>query len=217
MTPLEQDIGYTFKDTKLLRRALRHPSMEHDDNQRLEFLGDAVLEYLCSDKLYAEHPDAQEGELTHLRQLLVCETALSQVAKKIRLGDYLTMDRGEDLMGGRENPSILCDTTEALLAAIYLDGGMEEARRFYLTFWPNADEIKFPLQDSKGSLQELLQKDGGDPPVYTITGQTGTPNAPSFTAMVSYNGKELGRGEGRSKKQAEKAAALDALTRLGKA
>ena len=118
-------LGYKFRDEALLRRALTHPSMGKDDNQRLEFLGDAVLQYLMSDALYQAHPDEREGALTHRRALLVCEAALSPIAKKLGLGEALIMDRGEELTGGREKPSVLCDTMEAVLAAVYLDGGMD--------------------------------------------------------------------------------------------
>jgi len=204
-------LGYTFSDEALLRRALTHPSMGRDDNQRLEFLGDAVLQYLMSDALYRAHPGEREGALTHRRQLMVCEAALSPIAKKLGLGEALAMDKGEELTGGREKPSVLCDTMEAVLAAVYLDGGMEAARGVVERCWPKEDEVERPLQDAKGALQEALQKDGGESPTYEITGQSGPPHNPVFRAAVSWQGRKLAEGEGKTKKAAEQAAALAAL------
>jgi ribonuclease-3 len=204
-------LGYRFHDEELLRRALTHPSMGKDDNQRLEFLGDAVLQFLMSDTLYRAHPEEREGSLTHRRALLVCEAALSPIAKKLGLGEALIMDKGEAQTGGREKPSVLCDTMEAVLAAVYLDGGMEAARGVVERHWPGEDEVERPLQDSKGALQEVLQKDGGESPTYEIVGQSGPPHAPVFRAAVSWRGKVLAEGEGKTKKQAEQAAALEAL------
>ena len=214
LTPLMERLSYTFRRPELLAQALTHPSMGQNHNQRLEFLGDAVLQLIISDMLYATHPADQEGGLTHLRQLLVCETALSQVASHLGLGQYLVMDHGEELSGGREKPSVLCDTMEAVLAAVYLDGGMQEAVRIVKTFWPRADDVKLPMQDSKNMLQERLQAQGGEPPVYTITEQSGPAHNPLFHAVVSRNHTILGSGTGKSKKEAEKAAALDALKKL---
>ena len=204
-------LGYTFRDEALLRRALTHPSSGKEDNQRLEFLGDAVLQYIMSDKLYREHPDEREGALTHRRALLVCEAALSPIAKKLGLGEALVMDKGEELTGGREKPSVLCDTMEAVLAAVYLDGGMEAARGVVERCWPKEEEVSRPLQDAKGALQEALQKDGGESPAYEIVGQSGPPHAPVFRAAVRWRGETLAEGEGRTKKQAEQAAALEAM------
>ena len=204
-------LGYTFRDEALLRRALTHPSMGKNDNQRLEFLGDAVLQYLMSDALYQAHPTERESALTHRRQLMVCEGTLSPIAKKLGLGEALAMDKGEEQTGGREKPSVLCDTMEAVLAAVYLDGGMEAARGVVERCWPGEDEAARPLQDAKGALQEALQKDGGDSPTYEIVGQSGPPHAPVFKAAVFWNGKQLAVGEGKTKKLAEQAAALKAL------
>ena len=211
---LMKALGYTFRDPALLRRALTHPSVGREDNQRLEFLGDAVLQYIMSDLLYASHPADREGALTHTRALLVCEAALGQVAARLGIGEALIMDRGEELTGGRVKPSVLCDAMEAVLAAVYLDGGMEEARGVVCRCWPSPEEVTRPMQDSKGALQELLQKDGGEAPTYAITGQSGPPHDPRFEATVSRNGKELASGTGKTKKQAEQAAALNALNRL---
>ena len=214
MQNLMKSIGYHFKDQELLRRALTHPSMGAEDNQRLEFLGDAVLQYLMSDILYATHPRDREGQLTHLRALLVCEAALSQVARSLHVGEALLMDKGEELTGGRDKPSVLCDAMEAILAAVYLDGGLEAARGIVLRCWPKPEEVNRPMQDSKGALQEHLQKDGGDAPTYAIVSQDGPPHDRTFEAAVSRYGVELARGVGKTKKQAEQAAALAALEKL---
>ncbi len=215
MKDLMKALGYSFRDEALLRRALTHPSMGKEDNQRLEFLGDAVLQYLMSDKLYREHPGDREGGLTHLRALLVCEAALSQVAARLGVGEKLIMDRGEELTGGRTKPSVLCDAMEAILAAVYLDGGMEAARSVVEHCWPDPEEVRRPMQDSKGALQELLQKDGGPAPTYAITGSSGPDHAPVFEATVFYERKPLARGTGTTKRRAEQAAALKALEKLG--
>ena len=207
-------MGYTFRDEALLRRALTHPSAGKKDNQRLEFLGDAVLQFLMSDRLFRAHPEDREGALTHRRALLVCEASLSQIAMRLGVGEALIMDRGEELTGGRTKPSVLCDAMEAVLAAVYLDGGLEAARSFMDRCWPSDEEVTRPMQDSKGLLQEALQKNGGETPVYRITGTSGPPHAPVFEAAV-YRGEDLlGTGKGRTKKQAEQAAAVEALARL---
>lgn len=214
MQQLMQRIGYQFNNPDLLRQALTHPSAGAQDNQRLEFLGDAVLQYIMSDLLYASHPKDREGKLTHLRALLVCEAALSQVARGLKVGQALIMDKGEELTGGRDKPSVLCDAMEAILAAIYLDGGLDAARQVVCRHWPRPEDVHRPMQDSKGALQEHLQKDGGEAPVYTLVGQDGPPHDRTFECAVSRYGKELARGKGRTKKQAEQAAALTALKKL---
>lgn len=201
-------LGYQFKNPALLRRALTHPSMGPEDNQRLEFLGDAVLQYIMSDILYQSHPDCHEGQLTHLRALSVCEANLSQVAKKLHVGEALIMDKGEELTGGREKPSVLCDAMEAILAAVYLDGGLDAARAIILRCWPKPEDVQRPMQDSKGALQEFLQRDGSEAPTYEIIAQDGPPHNRTFEAAVSRFGVELAHGTGRTKKQAEQAAAL---------
>lgn len=214
MQDLMKNLGYRFKNPALLHQALTHPSMGADDNQRLEFLGDAVLQYIMSDLLYATHPASREGQLTHLRALLVCEAALSQVARSLHVGEALLMDKGEDLTGGREKPSVLCDAMEAILAAVYLDGGLDAARAIVKRHWPRPEDVHRPMQDSKGALQEHLQKDGGDAPTYTIVAQDGPPHDRTFEAAVYRYGMELARGVGKTKKQAEQAAALTALEKL---
>ena len=208
-----QALGYTFRDEALLRRALTHPSVGKEDNQRLEFLGDAVLQFIMSEKLYAAHPEEREGALTHRRALLVCEAAQSPIARKLGIGEALKMDRGEELTGGREKPSVLCDAMEAVLAAVYLDGGIEAAKGVVERCWPDEDEVSRPLQDAKGALQEELQKHGGETPTYEIVGQSGPPHAPMFRAAVYRGGEPLAEGEGKTKKAAEQAAALAALNK----
>ena len=214
MQNLLNNLGYQFKDPALLKRALTHPSMGAEDNQRLEFLGDAVLQYVMSDILYKTHPKDREGQLTHLRALLVCEAALSQVARSLHVGDALLMDTGEALTGGRDKPSVLCDAMEAILAAAYLDGGLDAARGIVQRHWPKPEEVHRPMQDSKGALQEHLQKDGGDAPTYQILAQDGPPHDRTFEAAVYRYGVELARGSGKTKKQAAQAAALAALEKL---
>ncbi len=214
MKKLMEALGYTFRDGALLRRALTHPSMGREDNQRLEFLGDAVLQYLMSDLLYQTYPEEREGMLTHLRANLVCEAAQSQVAARLGVGEALIMDRGEELTGGRTKPSVLCDAMEAILAAVYLDGGIEAARGVMLRCWPAPDELQLPMQDSKGLLQEKLQHSGGNAPSYQITGQSGPPHDPMFEATVFHDGKALAVGRGKTKRRAEQEAALRALRDL---
>ena len=216
MQNLMNTLGYQFKNPALLKRALTHPSMGTEDNQRLEFLGDAVLQYIMSDILYHTHPKDREGSLTHLRALLVCEAALSQVARSLHVGDALIMDKGEALTGGRDKPSVLCDAMEAILAAAYLDGGLDAARGIIQRHWPKPEDVHRPMQDSKGALQEHLQKDGGDAPTYEIVAQDGPPHNRTFEAAVFRYGVELARGVGKTKKQAEQAAALSALEKLTK-
>ena len=216
MQNLMDALGYQFKDPALLAQALTHPSMGKHDNQRLEFLGDAVLQYIMSDILYASHPRDREGQLTHLRALLVCEAALSQVAISLHVGDALRMDKGEALTGGREKASVLADAMEAILAAAYLDGGLDAARGIIQRCWPRPEDVHRPMQDSKGALQERLQKNGGNAPSYAIISQDGPPHDRTFEAAVSLDGVELARGKGKTKQKAQQAAALAALEALDK-
>lgn len=216
MQTLMKALGYKFKNPALLRQALTHPSYGPEDNQRLEFLGDAVLQYIMSDILYASHPRDREGQLTHLRALLVCEAALSQVAISLHVGDALRMDKGEALTGGREKASVLADAMEAILAAAYLDGGLDAARGIIQRCWPRPEDVHRPMQDSKGALQERLQKNGGNAPTYAIISQDGPPHDRTFEAAVFLDGVELARGKGKTKQKAQQAAALAALEALDK-
>ncbi len=211
MKKLMEALGYTFRDETLLRRALTHPSMGREDNQRLEFLGDAVLQYLMSDRLFRRHPEDREGKLTHLRALLVCEASLSQIAERLGIGEALIMDRGEELTGGRKKPSVLCDAMEAVLAAVYLDGGLDAARAVMERCWPGEEEVSRPMQDSKGLLQEKYQRNGGETPVYRIIGHSGPPHDPVFEAAAYQQDQLLATGKGKTKKQAEQAVAVKAL------
>lgn len=213
---LEKDIGYTFKDQKLLKLAMTHPSCAgetHVHNQRLEFLGDAVLQLCMSDRLYHQYPDLQEGKLSKLRARCVQEGALEVAARKLDLGKYLLLGHGEEKVGGREKPSILADAFEAMLGAMYLDGAMEEARRLIETIIPVQDLPK--VHDYKTEYQELAQSVTGVTPVYAIIGEEGPAHARLFHAQVTLAGKVTGQGSGNSKKQAEQQAARQALAQQG--
>ena len=214
MEQLMKALGYRFRDASLLREALTHPSMGLPNNQRLEFLGDAVLGYVMGEILYEEHPECQEGELTRLRALLVCEHTQSIIAARLNVGRALRMDHGELLSGGPRKPSVLCDALEAIIAAIYLDGGLDEARAFIRRVWPAPDDIPQPVKDAKSALQELLQQGGGATPTYETLSVSGPSHAPEFTVAVLHEGKELSRGTAGSKKQAEQIAATRAIELL---
>jgi len=220
LSRFEDILGYKFNNIQLLRQALSHSSYANErkhpngSNERLEFLGDSVLSIVVSDFLY-KNLNVAEGELTKMRASLVCEKSLQVFAKQIHLGDFLRLGKGEENTGGRERPSILADAFEAVIAAIYLDGGLEVARKIIVRFWPKPEDVHRPMQDAKSRLQEFLQQDGSTFPVYEIIGVSGPQHDPKFEASVSHNGSVLGHGFGRTKKEAEKAAALDALKALG--
>ena len=207
--PLEAAIGHMFRDRALLRQALTHPSLGHRHNQRLEFLGDAVLELCVSEKIYEKHPEMQEGAMTRLRQRLVREEKLAQAAGQIRLGDMLLMDKSCEGTGGRQNPSVLCDAFEAVLAAVYLDGGLDAAREMVKRLIGDCTETG--INDPKSALQEYLQGQGKEAPVYTTLGEEGPPHDRVFTSAVVIGGREAARGRGTSKKRAEQEAAAAAL------
>ncbi len=217
---LEARLTHTFRDEKLLETALTHPSFGGDHHvphyQRLEFLGDAVLELAVSRYLYFELPDVDEGKLTRIRAQLVREETLCRAARRLNLGAYIRLSVGEERSGGREKPSILCDVAEAVLAAVYLDAGFDEAVRLVSLFLK--DELKPEMLqdhlDAKSRLQELLQRDGGMPE-YEFLSMEGPPHAPVFRYRVLREGEELGAGEGTSKQGAQQAAALEALKRMG--
>lgn len=211
MTRVSEIPGYRFRDQRLLELALTHPSAGSPDNQRLEFLGDAVLEFLVSERLYRAYPDKAEGELTRLRAQLVCEEMLSVLADEMRLGDALRVAPGEERTGGRKRPSVLCDTMEAVIAAVYLDGGLDAVRKLVDGLLPDPKELIGSARDSKSLLQERLQSIGEPAPVYKLIRQNGPPHDPLFEVAVFRGDVELARGEGRSKKQAEQAAAREAL------
>ena len=209
---LQEAIGYRFRDAALLRQALTHPSLGPRHNQRLEFLGDAVLEVCVSEKIYAMHPEMQEGAMTQLRQKLVREERLAQVGRSIRLGDALLMDKSCAMTGGRENPSVLCDAFEAVLAAVYLDGGFDAARDLVTRLIGDCSETG--ENDAKSALQEYLQARGKPMPAYETVGEEGPPHDRVFTSAVLAEGREIARGSGKSKKRAEQEAARAALARL---
>jgi len=212
MQHLQKALGYAFKDPAHLRLALTHPSTKLPDNQRLEFLGDAVLEFCVSDMLYHKYPNLHEGELTARRAALVCERTLSAIARALDLGRYLLMGHGEEQTGGREKPSILADAMEAVLAAIYVDGGYEEACSVIRELFREDEKlIAWRGHDDKSALQEYTQAHGMDLPSYAIIAQEGPDHNRTFTAQVSVMGKAVATGVGNSKKAAEQAAAKAAL------
>ncbi len=216
MKALCQKLGYTFNDMKLLETALTHPSYGGDHHvphyQRLEFLGDAVLELAVSRYLYFEFPEVDEGKLTRIRAGLVREETLCRAAQRLELGRHIRLSVGEDRSGGREKSSILCDVMEAVLAAVYLDGGFDEAvavirRALADDLHPRMLEDHL---DAKSRLQEILQRDG-DMPRYEFVSMQGPPHAPLFRYSVTLNGKTLGIGDGTSKQNAQQEAARSAL------
>lgn len=220
MTPLEERIDYKFRNALLLAEALTHPSVAHEtqqyhfDNQRLEFLGDAVLQLVISGYLFQHFGTAPEGQLTKLRSRLVSRDALKNHALKLDLGRYLMLGRGEEASGGRNRDSTLADGFEALIGAIYLDGGLDVARKFVLS---QAQETLAQIEEEpvdinpKGQLQELLQGISPVSPVYETVAQSGPEHEKTFVVQVTWEGKVLGKGSGRSKKQAETVAAMEAL------
>jgi ribonuclease-3 len=220
MEPLEAQIGYIFKNRNLLEEALTHPSLAYEtqrnlpDNQRLEYLGDAVLELIFSDYLYATFPKAAEGLLTKLRARVVSRPALADYARKLSLGTYLKMGRGEETSGGRKRDSSLADGMEALTAAVYLDGGWDAAKTMVLRVCEESLAVlkAEPTEiNPKGQLQEILQGMGMGRLKYIIIKEDGPDHQKNFVCRVEWNGEPLGEGEGSSKKEAETAAAKDAL------
>ncbi len=220
MELLESVLGHTFKDPQKLTEALTHGSLGYEsqrtqpDNQRLEFLGDAVIQLALSEMLYLKLTHVDEGVLTKARAQMVSTKALAQVARRLNLGGFLLMGRGEEANGGRERESTLADALEAIAGAIYLDGGMEAAvefmRRLFVT--EMAELGSSPVeQNPKGQLQELIQAVSPQAPSYRIVQESGPDHAKSFEATVNWKGTVLGRGLGRSKKEAEVEAARSAL------
>ena len=216
MHELEQQLGYSFRQPTLLHQALIHPSSKQSkDNQRLEFLGDAVLEFCVSELLYRKYPQAQEGDLTAKRAALVCEETLSHLARCIPLGRFLKMGQGERLQQGQEKPSILADALEAVLAAVYLDGGFEAATTLVEKLFEDEEALSaLRGRDEKGLLQEKTQAQNMDLPEYEIIEETGPAHQKRFVAQVRILGKAMATGQGNSKKTAEQAAAKAALAAL---
>ena len=223
MEKLQQELQYRFQDKNLLYTALTHSSYANESrnkikcNERLEFLGDAVLSIIVSDYIFKNRPDLPEGDLTKLRASLVSEKSLAGYARSIHLGDFLQLSRGERHNGGGERPSILADAFEALIAAIYLDGGMEKARTFVLRFV--IPDIKSPkpknFKDYKTSLQEIVQKNPEERLEYVLVGESGPDHSKHFVVEVHLNSNVIGKGGGKSKKEAEQQAAREALELMG--
>ena len=222
MEKLEEKLGYTFRDRSLLENALTHSSYANENksrgetsNERLEFLGDSVLGMVVADHLYRAHPDMPEGELTRTRAALVCEDSLVEVAARLELGQYLKLGRGEDAGGGRKRPSIQADAVEAVLAAVYLDGGIGSARKIIQQYilCREVEGLTSP-RDYKTALQELVQRESGQVLKYRLTGEEGPDHDKRFFVEVDLNGEVAGRGKGHSKKEAEQMAAKAAIAKL---
>ena len=219
-------LGYRFREDGLLRRALTHSSLaveQHrmgEDNERLEYLGDAVLEHLVSRHLYDTHPEMREGALTRLRSSLVCEEALAAAARRLGLGEYLLLSRGEEQCGGRKKDSILSDAFEAVLAAIYLDGGLAEAQKLVQDYVLCAEgqEKRSSSKDSKTAFQELVHADHKGRTIrYELVSESGPDHKKEFTMRVLVDDIEWGTGSGPSKQAAGQAAAQMAMERYTKA
>ncbi|MEG0832598.1 MAG: ribonuclease III [Oscillospiraceae bacterium] len=222
MTELEKKIGYSFKDLALLKEALTHSSFANEHgrskmrcNERLEFLGDSVLSIAVSDYIFKKYPDTDEGELTRERANLVCEGTLAKVAAELNLGDSLMLGKGELKNKGGERPSILADCCEAVIAAIYLDGGMDSARAFVMRFIIRQEKELESARDYKTELQEIIQKNPEERVRYVVVSEDGPDHDKSFTVEVHLNSNVIGSGTGRSKKQAEQNAAQEALALMG--
>lgn len=222
MNPLEARIKYKFRNSLLLAEALTHPSLGHEtqrhhfDNQRLEFLGDAVLQLIFTEYLYDRYDTLPEGLLTKIRARIVSREGLRVLAERIEIGRYLMMGRGEEASGGRDRPSTLSDAYEALVGAIYLDSDFVTVRRIVLAESRELlDDLEVDPPDTnpKGRLQELLQSISPQSPTYPIINQSGPEHQKRFVAKIVWGGRELGEGIGRSKKEAETAAARDALAK----
>ena len=227
MQELEKKLGYKFKNPALLSEALSHSSYanEHraaklNSNERLEFLGDSVLGFVTAEFLFTTHPELPEGDLTRIRAALVCEQSLYEVAtSQLDLGRYLKLGRGEEAGGGRHRTSILADATEAVFAAVYLDGGIEAAKSLIHRVLLDAvkeEAVEERRRDYKTALQELVQRQADQVLTYRMIGEHGPDHAKVFTAEVLLNGESIGSGSGHSKKEAEQSAARSALAKLEK-
>jgi ribonuclease-3 len=223
LADLQTRLGYKFRDEMLLRLALTHPSVAHESgeptahNQRLEFLGDAVLQLILTHELYEKFPGFDEGPLTKGRAKLVNRRTLADHARILGIGTCLILSRGEETSGGRERASTLADAFEALLGAVFLDGGFDAARGFISReFGAAFSKLNVPptIENPKGELQELLQSRSPAAPEYHVVSVTGPDHDRVFECTVQHGGVELARGSGKSKKAAESAAALAALKKL---
>ncbi len=219
---LEEKIGYKFKDPNILYQALTHSSYANEmdssrykSNERLEFLGDSVLELVTSGFVFNKYKDFPEGKLTKLRASIVCESSLSVCAKDLKIGQFLFLGKGEDATGGRERESILSDALEAIIGAIYLDGGFSNAKEFIVKFLLNDLEDKNLFFDSKTILQEIVQDKNKKQKVkYKLISEEGPDHSKTFTIAVYLDNKEIGLGKGRTKKTAEQEAASQAVNKL---
>ena len=221
MRELEEKLGYRFKNIGLLEHALTHSSYANEhraagitSNERLEFLGDSVLGMVVAEHLFTTPPNMPEGELTRTRAALVCETSLYEVARALELGRYLRLGKGEDAGGGRTRPSILADATEATLATVYLDGGIESVRPIIRAYILDKEREKSVDRDYKTALQELVQRHPGQAVSYRLVDEAGPDHARVFVMEVSVGGDPVGVGRGRSKKEAEQMSAKAALEKL---
>ena len=222
LTELQQRIGYSFNNVAYLQRAMTHSSYaggkNNGSNERLEFLGDSVLQITVSLFLFTNMAEEPEGQLTKLRASLVCENSLYSFAKKIDLGAFILLGKGEEMTGGRDRRSILADAFEALIAAIFLDGGMDEAQKFILGFMPSIEALKsgkVKLGDYKTILQEIIQQNPEEHVSYVISDEEGEGHHKIFHANLMLNGQCIGKGKGQSKKEAEQAAAKEAIKLMG--
>ncbi len=215
---IEENIGYHFKNKDLLKNALTHTSYAYEhhvaSNEKLEFLGDSILEFISSEYMYNKYTKLKEGEMTKVRATVVCEESLYKIAKLHNFSDFLLLGKSEVMTGGNKRPAILADSVEAVIAAIFIDGGLEEAKKFIITNLEKEIDIatkNVGKKDYKTVLQEELQKNGEVEIKYTIIGETGPDHDKRFEAEVSLNGKVLATGKGKSKKEAEMQAAKKAM------
>ncbi len=221
ISDFEKHIGYEFKDKKLIETALTHSSYANekqgcrDCNERLEFLGDSVLGVITAEYFYHNVKHLPEGEMTKKRAACVCERSLYNFAKEIELGKYIFLGRGEENTGGRNRASILADAFEAVIAAIYLDGGLDEVRKFVLDFVKKAATQQVSIRDYKTELQEIIQKNPDEHLSYVLVGESGPDHDKRFEVEVNLNSNVIGCGKGRSKKLAEQQAAKQALELMG--
>lgn len=226
---IEKNFDVSFSDRKLLNQALTHTSFAHErsiagppqHNERLEFLGDAIIDLVVADMIYHHFPNAPEGQMARARSQLVCESAMAEIARQFALGDGLNIGRGEERAGGRDRDSILADALEAVVAAVYLDSGWQAAYELVARLWgPKFDEIAgssgdlISVLDPKSALQEYLQAIGPELPVYRLCHTHGPDHDKTFVSEVIYDGDVVATGTGRSKKEAQQAAAREALRKL---
>lgn len=225
MLQLQKKIGYTFKDSSILKTALTHSSFANESrdkriecNERIEFLGDSVLSLITSDYIYIQYRQTPEGELTKIRASVVCEQALFEVANSLGLSDHILLGKGEEAGGGRHRPSILADAMEAVIGALYLDGGFEVAQKFVLTYLKPKIALAAKgktFRDYKTMLQEIVQKSKEEVLSYQLVSESGPDHDKHFAVEVLLNSNVFAKGEGRSKKEAEQMAARSALQLMG--